>query len=147
MDALLECFPETPLLVFVSVNSGNGLTVYFLDHFPDDPSVHLVRLPSEASIWIITYEFILTDPSLRCISCGGDGTANWVHTMLTTHFSLTEERRRPTWWLLALKTQHFSLITWLTNVILQDPKRVTWVSNFISAATLSTILLPNCRYW
>jgi diacylglycerol kinase (ATP) len=86
---------DTPLLVFVNLNSGGGFADAFLLHVSSDPSVSVVRLPAEADTWASAHSAILTHPELRCVACGGDGTSNWVLTLLNAHFGFGDIPGRP----------------------------------------------------
>jgi diacylglycerol kinase (ATP) len=85
----------SPLLVFVNRNSGGGFALNILSQIEQDPSIHLVLLSDDASTWSARRTQILRDPTLRCVSCGGDGTSNWVVTLLNNHFGVDASVRRP----------------------------------------------------
>jgi diacylglycerol kinase (ATP) len=86
---------DSPLLVFVNVSSGGGFADAFLRNIDPDPTVYVVRLPADADTWIATHSAILNHPNLRCVACGGDGTSNWVLTLLNTHFGFGDIPNRP----------------------------------------------------
>jgi diacylglycerol kinase (ATP) len=85
----------SPLLIFANSRSGGGLTSELPRLLQGDPSIHFVQLPDEAATWEQDHAELLTNPTLRCVSCGGDGTANWVTTLLTEHYGLADGERRP----------------------------------------------------
>lgn len=85
----------TPLLIFINPGSGGGLAPDLIARVEGDPSVRIVRLPDEASSWADTHAEILEDNTLRCVACGGDGTVNWVVSLLNHRFGMEASGFRP----------------------------------------------------
>jgi diacylglycerol kinase (ATP) len=85
----------SPLLIFVNPGSGGGLAGDFQRRFAGDRTIHFVELPRGAATWSSDHSSVLTDPSLRCVACGGDGTSNWVVSLLSAHFGLPDRDGRP----------------------------------------------------
>lgn len=78
---------ESPILIFINHLSGGGLGKDLIKKCTDIPNLHIVRLPDEAETFYEDHFEAVTNPKLRCIACGGDGTINWVMNLLSELFS------------------------------------------------------------
>ncbi|OHT01265.1 diacylglycerol kinase [Tritrichomonas foetus] len=77
---------ESPLLIFANRISGGGLAGKLMDELADEPNIYFVRLPEEASTFQNTYSELLKDQNLKCVVAGGDGSVNWVVSLLSNVF-------------------------------------------------------------
>ncbi|KAH0787941.1 Diacylglycerol kinase 1 [Histomonas meleagridis] len=81
---------QTPILIFVNSVSGGGIAAGVIPYVENDVFIKVVKLPSEASTFRETHAELLRNPSLRIVAAGGDGTVNWVISLLKPIFSLDE---------------------------------------------------------
>ena len=84
-----------PILVFINPASGAGLGQMFISACETIPDIHFVKLPDEVSTFAETYRDLLQNHDLRIISAGGDGTANWVVSLLSHVFPLNSDEWKP----------------------------------------------------
>jgi diacylglycerol kinase (ATP) len=85
----------TPLLLFLNPNSGGGLAFELLKKIENEEGVTIVRLPSDVGTWRETHESLIHDPNLRIVACGGDGTVNWVVSLMNEAFGRGDVEGRP----------------------------------------------------
>jgi diacylglycerol kinase (ATP) len=85
----------SPLLVFVNGVSGSHMAPHLLDEFANDHSISFVRLPDDVPTWTQVHAHVLTDPTLRLVACGGDGTVNWVVSLLNAFYGAGDPEGRP----------------------------------------------------
>jgi diacylglycerol kinase (ATP) len=83
------------LLIFVNAGSGSKLAPALIAQFSSDPTIAFVRLPEEAASWSEIHRESLQEPGLRVISCGGDGSVNWVLSLLSAVYGFDERPDRP----------------------------------------------------
>lgn len=84
-----------PTLLFVNPASGGGLGLELMETLQNTPNLYFVQLPSEQDTWSLKYENIVHDKNLRVAVAGGDGTLNWVVTLLSTFYGITSDCKRP----------------------------------------------------
>ena len=75
-----------PILLFVNPASGGGLGLELMSVLSDVNNLHIVQLPAEQDTWFLKYSDIVSDPQLRAVVAGGDGSVNWVVKMLSNCF-------------------------------------------------------------
>ena len=73
---------QTPLLIFVNSVSGGGIAAGVIPYVENDVFIKVVKLPAEASTFHETHSELLRNRNLRIIAAGGDGTVNWVISLL-----------------------------------------------------------------
>jgi diacylglycerol kinase (ATP) len=85
----------SPVLFFVNPDSGSGLAAKLIRIVEPLPGISIVRLPGEAETFLLGLSSVLSDPALRVVACGGDGTANWVVSLMEMHYRVDSEFRPP----------------------------------------------------
>ena len=78
---------ENPILIFINHLAGGGLGKDLIKKCKDVPNLYTVKLPEEAETFYEDQYEVISNPKLRCIACGGDGTINWVMNLLSDLFS------------------------------------------------------------
>jgi diacylglycerol kinase (ATP) len=84
-----------PVLIFINPVSGAGLGQQFISAAESIPDIHFVKLPDETETFEETYRELLQNPELRIVSAGGDGTANWVVSLMSHLFPLNVDTWKP----------------------------------------------------
>ena len=87
--------PDTPLLIFLNPQSGGGLAGDVLDIVRNDPTIRCVVLPDDAATWAERHREFIQQPNLRIVGCGGDGTVNWITSLLAREFGFQQATHRP----------------------------------------------------
>jgi diacylglycerol kinase (ATP) len=82
-------------LFFVNPDSGSGLAAELIRMVEPLPGISIVRLPTEADTWSLGHEDIIRHPRLRLVACGGDGTVNWVVSLMNAFFGPDNLDARP----------------------------------------------------
>lgn len=72
----------TPIIVFGNPKSGGGDAQRLFDKINGLDGAHIFRLPEEKDNWKTLPGEILDNPQLRILVAGGDGTVNWVLSIL-----------------------------------------------------------------
>lgn len=87
----------TPILMFINPKSGSGLANEIIDRVREMQNITIVKLPEEAETFAKAYKELMDNQQLRIIVAGGDGTINWVISLLNKHFGEgdTEDYRPP----------------------------------------------------
>lgn len=83
------------LLLFVSVKSGGGLGQTLADYLFCDQSVKIFRLPGEAHEWTKLDKSILHNKDLKVVIAGGDGSVNWIVSLLAQYYGSDSSKFRP----------------------------------------------------
>lgn len=78
---------KDPILIFINPLSGGGLGKDLIKKCTDVPNLHIVRLPDEVETFHEDHFEAISNPKLRCVACGGDGTINWVMNLLSDLFT------------------------------------------------------------
>lgn len=84
-----------PVLVFINPASGANLAGRFMDKIKDIEGVHFVRLPDEQHTFAETYKDLLQNHELRIVAAGGDGTVNWVVSLMSKITPLDSDDWKP----------------------------------------------------
>jgi diacylglycerol kinase (ATP) len=85
-----------PLLFFINPSSGGGLASDLIHRIENEPLIFIVRLPAEVANWSETHAELLQSPNVRLVACGGDGTVNWVVSLLNVlHGGPNDQDGRP----------------------------------------------------
>ena len=93
--------PETdpnpvPLILFVNPKSGGELGSQLIHVVQDDPTIHIVVLPNDIETWSQTNMDVIQNPFSRIVIAGGDGSMNWVVSLLFEFYSnAPPDLRRP----------------------------------------------------
>lgn len=77
---------EVPILLFVNQKSRSQNVNRLINEISALDFIHLVKLPDQAFTWFKVYSDIIDDGRLRVISAGGDGTFNWVLSLLVDYY-------------------------------------------------------------
>lgn len=85
----------SPILLFLNPRSGGGLAAEVISKVEGDSQITVVRLPDEASTFGECHAELLKNTALRIVVCGGDGTVNWVISLLNGILSSEEGAFRP----------------------------------------------------
>lgn len=80
-----------PILLFVNPISGGGLANEIIKKIKDEPNVFIVYLPENENNWFDKFETQLEDPNLRVCVAGGDGTVNWVISLLKDYYDISDD--------------------------------------------------------
>ncbi|OHT05178.1 hypothetical protein TRFO_27194 [Tritrichomonas foetus] len=78
---------EKPLILFVNPKSGGGLGQKLVSKIQSSKNIYIVLLPEEQNSWPEKYQSIINAPNLRVCAAGGDGTVNWVITLLKKYYT------------------------------------------------------------
>lgn len=81
----MELLSTSPILLFVNPVSGGGFGQSLIDAVQEIENIHVVKLPEDQEKWETLGDEILRHNDLKAIVCGGDGSVNWVVSLLT-HF-------------------------------------------------------------
>ncbi|KAH0790615.1 diacylglycerol kinase 2 isoform X1 [Histomonas meleagridis] len=76
-----------PILLFVNPASGGGLGLRLMELLANVNNVYIVQLPSEQNTWPEKYSNVVGNPELRAAVAGGDGSVNWVVTLLSNYYT------------------------------------------------------------
>lgn len=88
-------FISHPLILFVNPLSGGGFGLDVVKALHGVEQVFVVQLPLEEGTWFAKHEAIVHNPNLRYCVAGGDGSVNWVATMLHKCYPEFEGFRPP----------------------------------------------------
>ena len=86
---------DIPLMIFVNSVSGGGIAGGVIPYAEEDKNCTIVKLPAEASTFHETHAELLRNPKLRFVAAGGDGTVNWVVSLLKNVYGFEESGNRP----------------------------------------------------
>lgn len=87
---------STPLVVFINPVSGGGMGQSLIDALTGKENCYIVKLPDDASNWQETISSeVLHDEHLKIAVAGGDGSVNWVTSMLLDFYGKEGEHRPP----------------------------------------------------
>ena len=127
----------SPLLVFANPASGGGLAADIISKLENEESVYIVKLPDQASTFQDDFSSLIHDENLRCIAAGGDGTVNWVVSLLLAVYGNDENVFRPPLGVLPLGTGNDMSRTlgWGKTV---NNRRIANIKNDLRAARRST---------
>lgn len=83
------------VIIFINRISGGGFGLKVKDHIKNRNDIFIVTLPDDPNSWKNLDKDLLFNPKLKIIVCGGDGTVNWVVTMLSDFFGKDKDCYRP----------------------------------------------------
>lgn len=84
-----------PLLIFINPASGANLAGRFMEAISDVEGITFVKLPDEQNTFAEKHSELLHNHDMRVIAAGGDGTVNWVISLLSKVFPLESEEWKP----------------------------------------------------
>lgn len=82
-------------IIFINKTSGGGFGAKVKEKLTGRKNSYIVTLPDEPNSWKGLNKEVLYDPKLKIIVCGGDGTINWVVSMLKDFYGHDNDCFRP----------------------------------------------------
>lgn len=86
---------SSKIIAFVNDASGGGLGEKVKEKIADIKDLYIVNLPNDPYSWKSLDKKTLFDPNTKIIVCGGDGTINWVVSMLMEYYESNKINSRP----------------------------------------------------
>ena len=83
------------IILFANRLSGSGLGQQVISSILPRSDIHVVQLPEEPYSWKELGYDKLHNENLRIAVCGGDGTVNWVVSMLSEYYGHDTDSFRP----------------------------------------------------
>lgn len=83
------------VIIFVNKKSGGGFGQKVKERLANRTDAFIVTLPDDPNSWKSLEKNVLFDPKMKIVVCGGDGTVNWVASMLSEYYGIDKDCFRP----------------------------------------------------